>query len=157
MYQKTSLLEYYWLKKPNDTYKMFSRDYIMKLVEEFARLIAAITGLKLEGKPEEALAATDNAYRDFFEIEPAVIKSMSENEILDFLQKEKAYDNERIKMMAELLFEEGMIYIENGDPVSAGNVLEKSRNLIRYLSDNDNTFSFDWYEKLHEIDRVLGL
>lgn len=136
---------------------MYKRDYIMKLVEEFARLLSAIVGLKSEGKSDEALELIDKVYRDFFEVDPAVIKSMSETEVLDFLQNDKAFDNERIKMMAELLFEEGMIYIENGDPVLAGNVLEKTRGMIRYLTDNDTTFSFDWYEKLHEIDRVLGL
>lgn len=136
---------------------MYKRDYIMKLVEEFARFLSAVTGLKSEGKLDEALALVDKVHRDFFELDPAVIKSMTETEVLYYLQKDKAFDNERIKMLAEILYEEGMIYIENGDPVLAGNVLEKSRSMIRYLTDNDTTFSFDWYEKLHEIDRVLGL
>jgi len=58
-------------------------------------------------------------------------------------------------MVAELLYQEGMIYVEEGDPVSARNVLEKSKILINYLMDNDSTFSYDWYEKLGEIDHAL--
>ena len=42
-----------------------------------------------------------------------------------------------------------------GDPILARNVLEKAKLLIGYLMDNDKTFSFDWYEKIHEIDQVL--
>jgi hypothetical protein len=34
---------------------MFQRDYILRLIEEFAKMIAAITGLKSKGELEEAL------------------------------------------------------------------------------------------------------
>ena len=59
-------------------------------------------------------------------------------------------------MIAELLFEEGQIYLESGDPISARNVLEKARALINYLMESDTTFSFDWYEKLSVIENALS-
>jgi hypothetical protein len=134
---------------------MFQRDYILRLIEEFAKFLAAITGLKAGGNLEEALKKIDEAYNELLEVNPKMIKSLSEDEVLDFFQKEKKYDNQQLNMAAELLYQEGMIYVEEGDPVSARNVLEKSKILIGYLMDNDSTFSFDWYEKLHEIDHAL--
>ncbi len=135
---------------------MFQRDYILRLIEEFGKFLAAIAGLRLEGKLEEALKKVDETYNELLEIDPKVVKSLNDNEVLGFFQEEKKYDNKQLNLVAELLYQEGMIYSEEGDPVSAQNVLEKSKILIDYLMENDSTFSYDWYKKLEEIDHVLG-
>jgi len=134
---------------------MFQRDYILRLIEEFGKFLAAITGLRLEGKLEEALKKVDETYNELLEIDPKVVKSLNDDEVLGFFQEEKKYDNKQLNLVAELLYQEGMIYTEEGDPVSARNVLEKSKVMINYLMENDSTFSYDWYKKLEEIDRVL--
>jgi len=134
---------------------MIRKDYILKMVEEFAKFLAAIMGLKDEGKYEEALKKIDSVYTGLLQIEPVSIKSVGAEEVLDYLKTEKKFDNQTLKMIAELLYEEGMIYAEMGDPVSTRNVLEKAKVLIDYLSENDQTFSFDWYEKLASIERIL--
>lgn len=125
------------------------------MVEEFAKFLAKIVGLKQEGKFNEALKKIDDVYQGMIDLDPAVLKSIGADELLDFLQNEKKYNNIYIKIIAELLFEEGQIYIESGDPVSGRNVLEKAKVLINFLMENDSTFSFDWYEKISAIDRVL--
>ena len=136
---------------------MFQRDYVLRLIEEFARFLAAMTGLKKEGKFDDALSMIEKAYREMFKLEPNVIKSLLPNEVIPFLLNEKEMNNEGLKMIGELLYEEGMIYMENGDPVSATNVLVKSKILILYLMEHDTTYSFDWHTKLHEINNILGL
>lgn len=134
---------------------MIRKDYILRMVEEFAKFLAAIMGLKDEGKYEEALKKIDSVYTGLLNIEPVTVRAISTDEVLDYLQTEKKFNNQYLKMVAELLYEEGMIYAEMGDPVSTRNVLEKARVLIDYLSENDQTFSFDWYEKLKNIERIL--
>ncbi len=136
---------------------MFQRDYVLRLIEEFARFLAAMTGLKKEGKFDDALSMIEKAYREMFKLEPNVIKSLLPNEVIPFLLNEKEMNNEGLKMIGELLYEEGMIYMENGDPVSATNVLVKSKILILYLMEHDTTYSFDWHTKLHEINNILGV
>ena len=135
---------------------MLSRDYIMRLVEEFARILAAISGLKLEGKLEEALKKIDDTYNELLSISPSMLMSLKNQEIMKVLHGELKFENRQIRMVAELLYEQGQIYNELGDPVSAKNVLEKSRVLIGFLMENDPTFSFDWYEKLRIIDEQLS-
>ena len=134
---------------------MIRKDYILRMVEEFGKFLAAIVGLRLEGKLEEALKKIDDVYRGMIDLDPIVIKSVDPGELLDFLQKEKEYNHHYLKMIAELLFEEGQVYAESGDPVSARNVLEKAKILIDYLMEYDKTFSFDWYEKMSIIDGIL--
>jgi len=135
---------------------MIRKDYILRMVEEFSKFLAAIVGLRLEGEFDEALKKIDNVYRGMIDLDPIVLKSVDSTELLDFLQTEKDYSNTYLKMIAELLFEEGQIYAENGDPVEARNVLEKAKILIDYLMENEATFSFDWYEKISVIDSILN-
>jgi hypothetical protein len=135
---------------------MVRRDYIMRMVEEFGKYLAAIVGLKLDGKPEEALKKIDNVYEGMIDLDPKALKSLSIDELLGYLQIKKKFNNHYLKMIAELLYEEGLIYSEIGDPISARNVLEKSKLLINYLIDEDSTFSIDWYEKLGIIDNTLS-
>lgn len=135
---------------------MFQRDYILRLIEEFARFMAALAGLKREGKLDEAFSMIDKAYIELLKLEPKVVKSLNPDELVPFLQNEMDMNNEGLKMTGELLFEEGMIYVEKGDPVSAANVLEKSKMLILHLMEHETTYSFDWHAKLHEINHILG-
>ena len=134
---------------------MIRKDYILRMVEEFAKFLAAIVGLKNEGKYHEALKKIDTVYTGLIDIDPIILKSLSPEEMITFLKNEDKYSNQYLKIIAELLFEEGQIYAESGDPVSARNVLVKAKMLINYLSENDSTFSFDWYEKIRIIDEQL--
>lgn len=135
---------------------MIQRDYIMRMIEEFGKFLSAIVGLKREGKYEDALGKIDDVYEGMIDLDTKILKSVDSKELLDFLQNEKQFNNQYLKMIAELLFEEGQIYLESGDPISAQNVLEKTKVLINYLMESDATFSFDWYEKLSVIENALS-
>ena len=135
---------------------MIRKDYIMRMVEEFAKFLAAVIALRNEGKFEEALDKIDAIYKGMINIDPKVIRSMGPDEVLDYLQKDKEFENQYIKLVAELLYEEGQIYHESGDPVSALNVLEKAKILIDHLIESDKTFAFDWYEKIAVIDKIIS-
>ncbi len=134
---------------------MIRKDYIQKIIEEFAKALATIMGLKEDGEYGKALDKIDEAYVGTMDVDPKILRSIDESELVEFLQIEKQFDNQYLKMIAELLFEEGQVYVETGDPVSARNVLGKAKKLIEYLMENDATFSFNWYDKIAFIDQVF--
>ena len=135
---------------------MVRRDYIMRMIDEFSKFLAAAVGLKNEGKFEEALNKIDDIYRGMIEADPKVLKAIEPDQLLDFLQNEKQFNNQYLKLITELFFEEGQVYVESGDPISAAIVMKKAKVLINYLMENDTSFSFDWYEKLVVIDKVIA-
>lgn len=135
---------------------MVRRDYIMRMIDEFSKFLAAVVGLKNEGKFEEALNKIDDIYRGMIEADPKVLKAIEPDQLLDFLQNEKQFNNQYLKLITELFFEEGQVYVESGDPISAAIVMKKAKVLINYLMENDTSFSFDWYEKLVVIDKVIA-
>ena len=134
---------------------MISRDYIQRLIEEFAKFLAAVMRLRKEGNFDGALKETRKIYTGVLDLEPETIQSILPDNLLEYLREEKELSNSHLKMVAELLYEEGLVYTENGDPVSAYNVLNKSKIVIQYLMDHDNTFDIQWYEKLNHIDEII--
>lgn len=135
---------------------MIRKDYFLRMIEEFAKMLAAILGLKSEGKYEEALKKINGVYEGLLTLNPVIIKSIGPDEVIYFLTREKHLNNQKLKLVAELMYEEGLIYTELGDPVSARNLLEKAKVVIDYLMEHDSTFSFDWYEKVEKIDQIIG-
>ena len=136
---------------------MIRKDYFLRIVDEFGKIIATIIGLRLKNNIEEALNEIDKVYEGLIDADPKVLKSIAPKKLLNFLQNEKGFNNQYLNMIAELHYQEGMVYLENADPVSARDVLEKSKILIEYLMDNDSSFSLDWNDKLKDIEDALAV
>ena len=134
---------------------MIRKDFIERMIEEFGKFLSEVMALKNEGKYTKALKRIDEMYEGMIKTDPKILKSIEPDQLLDFLQNELKFDNKYIKMIADLLYEEGQIYLESGDPISAINVLGKAKVLIEYLMENDGTFGFDWEEKIAAIDKLL--
>jgi len=134
---------------------MIRKDFIERMIEEFGRFLAEVMALKNEGKYTKALKRIDEMYEGMIKTDPKVLKSIESDQLLDFLQNELKFDSKYIKMIADLLYEEGQVYLESGDPIGAINVLEKAKVLIEYLMESDATFGFDWEEKIAAIEKLL--
>jgi hypothetical protein len=61
-----------------------------------------------------------------------------------------------IRMVAELLYEEGLtLHDRQDDPEMMRITLERANVLFNYLMNADTVFSFDWYEKQNKIQELL--
>ncbi len=128
----------------------------MRMIDEFGKFMSLVAGLKNDGKYDDALIKVSDVFEGMLQLDSKFLKSVSSDELLNYLMHDLKYSDQYLKMVSDLLYEEGMIYHESGDPISARNVLEKTRILINHLMDSGSTFSFDWYEKLSVIDEILN-
>ncbi len=135
---------------------MIRRDFVLRMIDEFGKFMSLIVGLKNEGKNDDALKKIDDVYEGMFGLDSKVLKSESADNILNYLKNDLKFSEQYLQMISDLLFEEGLVYHESGDPLSTHNVLEKSKVMINYLIESGSTFSFDWYEKLRIVDEILG-
>lgn len=135
---------------------MFRRDYILHQIEEFGRVLAAIMGLRREKKFDEAQQKIDHAYKNILKLSSDFAKNHTTDEILDVLKNEKGMDNQMIRMVAELLYEEGLTLHDRQDDQEMMRItLERANVLFNYLMNADTVFSFDWYEKQNKIQELL--
>src|SRR6476620_260054 len=92
---------------------MYRRDYILKMIEEFARAVGSAFGLKNEGKDEEALNEIRGAYKTWFALDAAQITAMSSEEFLKFLTEEKQFTLKQVNALADGLKTEAEILPPN--------------------------------------------
>ena len=60
---------------------MYQRDFIMRMVEMLAELVAGIFGLIKKGEFDKAAQSIDNAYRDLLKEDAAFFTSIPINEL----------------------------------------------------------------------------
>ena len=84
---------------------MFQRDYILRLIELFAKIVARVLQLKENKEYDQALQEIGEAYRSLLGIPAHLVHSMWDFELIDLLKS-----GEKCGIMAGLLKEEAEIY-----------------------------------------------
>lgn len=88
---------------------MFERDYILRLIEQLTQVLSRILFSKSAKNLDEAKEIIRQAYPNMLGLDPDLIRSMSDVEIINFLKITGSTQYERCLMIAELLKEEAAI------------------------------------------------
>ncbi|HEX2961317.1 MAG TPA: DUF6483 family protein [Ignavibacteriales bacterium] len=88
---------------------MFERDYILRLIEQLTQVLSKILFSKGAKNLDEAKELIRQAYPNMLGLDPDLIRSMSDVEIINFLKITGSTQYERCLMIAELLKEEAAI------------------------------------------------
>ena len=131
---------------------MFQKDYIMRLTEEIARVMAALAGMPL---PADRIETVRAAFRKELQTEPDLLRRTSAAELLQTLQAQPRFSAERAGFMAELLYVEGKAELELDNPETAKDLLCKAKQLFDYADAEQQLFSFGRAEKVAEIESLL--
>jgi hypothetical protein len=95
---------------------MIRRDYILRLIEEFAEALARIRALKKEGQAGEARVLTDEEFKRISGLDSAAVLKLSETELLaKLIQGEPSHAvREKMFFLTTLLKETGDIAAAEG-------------------------------------------
>lgn len=132
---------------------MYEKDYIMRMVEAFSKMIARITGLREKGELDKAGSLLHEAYDTILKINPESLKNFDEAEWEQFCSERSA---EELEMIAELLKIEGEIRIDTGRPEGVCRLLFKSLELLKYVDDQSDTFSLLRFERISSLEEKLS-
>jgi hypothetical protein len=97
---------------------MLKRDYIQRMLDEFARVVAYAIGLKADGRNEDAVNELRNAYRTWFALDAGTISLLSPEELRDRLVSDPEFPNAKIEALANGLKTEAEL-LSPADPLSA--------------------------------------
>ncbi len=120
---------------------MHQKDFIMRMIEMIADLIALILGLIKKGNLPQATKLLDNAYREFLKKDASFFRSLSKDKLTKELLTEHNYTNDHLKILSELFFAEGELNIAKGDKENGLSYYEKSLMLLEFTEQNSNSFS----------------
>jgi hypothetical protein len=88
---------------------MLSDDYLVRMIMQFAAVMAKIAGLKMAGQYPEALEEIDQALGQLLGMDTAIINLLDDESLERILTVNGQIDIKRLGALAELLMEEGNI------------------------------------------------
>ena len=132
---------------------MYQKDYIMRMIEAFAKMVAGIIGLIKKGDPDGAISRIKETYDIILKINPEELYQFDDHEWYTFC-KERSLDE--LEMIAELFKLEGEIRMDAGNSDEGLRMLYRSLELFKYVDGQSGTFSVVRFEKITSLEEVLS-
>lgn len=133
---------------------MLSRDYILRLIQEFTEAIELLLKKKKRKDDPEFEVEIQSMYRAYFNHPSHHYYSIDAEFIINELREE--YESKeffaRIDMLSELIYQDALCKSTEEEK----NLLSKALYLIEYLDKNSDTFSFQRRERIEEIKKKVS-
>lgn len=132
---------------------MYEKDYIMRVIESFSRMIAIILGLREKGELDSAYSLILEAYGSVLKVDPEELNSYTEEQWNMFCEVRTPME---IEMLAELMELDGEVLLDSGKPEGGCRKLFKALELLRIVDENSDTFSVTRFDKITSLEQKLS-
>lgn len=132
---------------------MMHQDYLMRMITQFSRVMGVLMGLIRERKPEQAFIMIHDLYRLITGRDADEIHSLSEQQLLKLLLGGDRPDPERLLMVAQLLKEEGDVFVSLED--STASYILHCKSLYLFLAAAKHHADTRLIEYPNEIEQLL--
>ena len=130
---------------------MLRRDYIQRMIEEYARVIEQALGLNDEGQRDEALKLLRQGTQSFFNLDPQLISVLAPSQLLMRLVKQDGLTAAQVEIFAQGLRLEADLLL-NSKPGEAKDRYIKSLALFEYVEREDSAnFSISRRNAIEEL------
>lgn len=127
---------------------MYQRDYILRMIEMLAQLIAGILKLIKTGDINQASHALENAYHFAFQHDSLKLRDLPEEKLIETLLKELHYTSGHLEMLAELFFAEAELLRAEEKQTDSSLLYRKSLALYETIDKESRSFSQDRQNKM---------
>lgn len=135
---------------------MYQRDYILRMIEMLAQLIAGILKLIKTGDINQASHALENAYRFAFQHDSLKLRNIPEEKLIELLLKEFHYTTGHLEMLAELFYAEAELLRAEEKHADSSLLYRKSLVLYENIDRESRSYSQDRQDKILLINDRLG-
>ena len=137
---------------------MHNRDLLMRQFEEFGKFLATILGYKQQQDFIEVSKLISEGALKYIGVSIKEVEELEPENLISSLTQEKKLSDEQLKMLADLLYENGINNL-NGDLNSYSNTLmnfTKAQMLYSFVNFNGTLpYSLDTHYKLGVIKDIL--
>ena len=131
---------------------MIQRDYILRLTQQIAQLIAKLLGKSAE----EKLEYINQAFDEWLRMDGHEIGSIDEEKILDFLIQMKGFNVYQLELIAELLAKQGEALFESQQFSSAKDRLKKSLIIFGHVEEETQLYSLERMNTITRINEIFA-
>lgn len=132
---------------------MIERDYIMRMVQQFSRMMAHIIGLKEKGRHAEALDEIKHVYNSTLKLEHEQVMGFGKDDWKGFYSERSI---EECEMAADLLRLEGEVLLDMNKPEGVCAKLFTALDILKHVNDSGKSFSIERMSKIAELEDKLA-
>ena len=131
---------------------MIRRDYVVKQLEEFGKVIARLLSLRKQEDHTLLEKEIADAAQRFTNFEISAVERLGAT---DFYETAIGLEDHRLKMLADLLYEKMHFYLLTGQSAEAILLKNRCRQLYELVkARNPGIFDMDVYYKVQFLDTV---
>ena len=120
---------------------MIERDYIVRVIQEFFKLINGLLGKLNEDNADEIHRQLQEVYSAYFGGSCQFFYQLSCEDLLGFIDSDEQFRHvERVEMLSELLYRDGLL---TGDTILRNDLLGKALALIERVEKQSKSFSVE--------------
>jgi hypothetical protein len=137
---------------------MYQRDYILRMIEMIAELIAGILRFIKKGDFQKASQSIENAYCDFLKQDSVFFQRIPKDELTSRLLHEHNLTNGHLEILSELFYAQAELAYAQGNQTDSLGFYEKSLVLLDFVVKEAKTFSQEKQSRLTFIrDQIARL
>jgi hypothetical protein len=137
---------------------MYQKDYILRMIEMIADLIAAILALIRKGDYRKASQAIENLFYDFLKQDAAFFNRIPKEDLTGTLLGEHNFTNGHLQILSELFYAQAELSAAQGNRDDSLQFYEKSLVLLDFIDKQSKTFSAERQARISLIqNQIAGL
>lgn len=134
---------------------MYHKDFIMKMIEMIAEVVARILGLINKGDPEQAARLLENSFQEFLKKDASFFRKLPKEKLTNDLLEIHNYTNDHLSILAELFIADAELeFARSNFKVSLEN-FEKAQFILNFIDKESNNFSLDRKSKIEKIEKRI--
>jgi len=130
---------------------MYRRDYFLKLVQQFTKILEKLIGLKERGEIPQALDLIREAYIDLFNVNREYLMGLPNNVLVEKLEGDHKFKNEQLEVLAKLFFQDAEL-VNGKEQID---LYAKSLLILEYLNKKQKMYSFEREDLIKEINAKI--
>ncbi len=137
---------------------MYQKDFILKMIEMLADLVAGILRLIRKGDFEQASVKLENAYYDYLKQDASYFTGIPITSLTDKLLGKHNYTNGHLEILAGLFYAQAELDKAKGNIKGSLEFYEKSLVLYDFVFKRSETYSLEMESKIDTIrDQIVHL
>lgn|SRR5574343_1449109 len=135
---------------------MLKKDYIIRLTEEFGKFLSVLMGLRKKGEWKEFERVLNELVSKFTGTEIEWVETLENENFLKNLSEKYNLSGEKLKILADLLYEKGMAFSNQNNEINSANCLYKAYLIYLHLKNSalDSDFSLDMHYKINLLNKI---
>lgn len=130
---------------------MYQKDFILRMIDMFGELLAAIMGLIRKGEYTRASDQIGRIYYDMLKEDASFFRSLPEKDLTKTLLENHNYTNGHLEILAELFNAEAELALAQRNKSASLEFSGKSLVLFEFVDADQKTYSL---ERLNKIETI---